>query len=125
MYIEVKEREIQMLTYDKQKFDELGQQTTYTIDILLDGEKIGRADVIEYTEDAEYEPVYLEWIQIDEEYRNNGYGTQAIKDIASNYQDDFYFAPLDEDNVRCYERFAELTESYDEIDQGYGVYVIN
>lgn len=107
----------------KELFDELAGYETYTTEILLDGVKVGRADVIVPPEE-ESDQVYVEWIGIDEEYRNQGIGTQVINMLAEEYGF-IYFAPCDEDNVRLYERIAEeMTEDTPEVDQGFGVYFL-
>ena len=73
-----------MLEIKKELFDEEAGYKEYSIEILNDGEKIGRADVIVPPEEES-----------------------------------------DEDNVRCYERIAELYETNaPEVDQGFGVYYI-
>lgn len=112
-----------MLELKKNYFGELEGYQEYSIEILKDGIQIGRADVIVPPEE-ESDEVYLEWIGIDEEYRNRGYGSEAIKMLAKDYGF-IYFAPCDEDNVRCYERIAELYDTNaPEVDQGFGVYYI-
>lgn len=107
------------ITFNKNLFDTEGTWETYTKDILLDGVKIGRADIILDTDNED--EVYLEWIGIDEEHQNKGYGTQVMHMLAKEYGF-IYFAPCDEDNVRLYERFAEETNDFDEVNQGFGVY---
>lgn len=100
-------------------FDIEGTYTTYTEDIMVDGIKVGRADTIVNSEEDE---VYLEWIAIDEDFRGQGYGTQAMKMLAKKYSF-IYFAPCDERNKELYERIAEEMESdAPDVDQGFGVY---
>lgn len=112
-----------MLELKKEFFDEEAGYKEYSIEILTDGEKIGRADVIVPPEE-ESDEVYLEWIEIYEDHRNNGFGSEAIKMLAEDFGF-IYFAPCDEDNVRCYERIADLYETNaPEVDQGFGVYYI-
>lgn len=102
-------------------FDTEGTWTTYKNEIEVDGQKVGTA----YTMvDSEDDRVYLEDIGIDKEYRNKGYGTQAINMLAKMHEY-IYFAPTDENNQRLYERIAEEMEcDVPEVDQGYGVYFI-
>lgn len=112
------------LEIKKQLFDTEAGYETYTCDILLDEIKIGRADVIVPPVD-ESEEVYLEWVGIDEEYRNQGIGTEVIKRLAEEYKF-LYFAACDEDNVRLYERIAEVYDvNTPDVDQGFGVYYIS
>ena len=101
-------------------FDKEGNYETYTEDIVVDGQKVGRADVIVNTEDEDMN--YVEWIYIEDEFKNKGYGTQAFKMLAEKYGY-IYFAPCDERNKSMYERFAEeITTNTPEVDQGFGVY---
>lgn len=107
----------------KKLFDEEAGYQEYTIDIMVDGIKVGYATTIVPPEE-ESDEVYLEWIGIKDEYQNQGLGSQAIKMLADDYGF-LYFAPCDEDNVRCYERIAELYETNaPDVDQGFGVYYI-
>lgn len=107
------------LTLTTNLFDTEGTYITYTEDIMVDGIKVGRADTIVNSEEDE---VYLEWIQIDDEFRGQGYGTKAMQMLAEKYGY-IYFAPCDERNKELYERFAEEIEyNAPEVDQGYGVY---
>lgn len=108
------------LTLNTSLFDQEGTYETYVAEILLDGNKVGRADIIIDTEDdAE---VFLEWIGIDEEFRGQGLGTQVMTMLAKEYGF-IYFAPADERNQELYERIAkEYDTNTPEVDQGYGVY---
>ena len=111
------------------KFDELGTWITYENKIIVDDQVIGKAyTMVEYDEDGDKEEqVYLEDIVINEEKRNEGYGTQAIKMLAEE-NDFLYFAPTDENNQRLYERIAsdmeEEMSDVPEVDQGFGVYFL-
>lgn len=114
---------MQNLEMKKELFDQLGNSEEYRHEIYVDGEKVGYAHVIINVEDEDDN--YIDDIVIDENQRNKGYGTQAIKELANEYGF-LYFAPCNEDNVRCYERFAELmTEEVPEVDQGFGVYYLD
>ena len=75
--------------------------------------------------------VYLENIDIKEEHRNKGIGTEAMKIFAElNSDRGIYFAPDNEDAKRLYDRIAEemSVSEYNEyggnMDQGYGIYIM-
>lgn len=89
------------------------------IDILHDGKVVGSANAMVS------DTAYLERIDIDEEYRNRGIGTEALRLIADEL-DSIYLAPDNEDAARLYARIGwEYTgEDAEYIDQGYGVYEI-
>jgi len=67
--------------------------------------------------------LYIERIDIDEQFRGKGYGTKAIQQISDEYRIVFA-APDNEDSQRLFERLGE--EYYEDgahaVDQGYGVY---
>lgn len=110
-------------------FDQLANWTTYQNKIFVNDEIVGEAfTMVEYDEDGDKEDqVYLEDIVIYEQYRNKGFGTQAINKLAEE-NEFLYFAPTDENNQRLYERIASDMEEdlsdVPEVDQGYGVYYI-
>jgi len=112
--------------------------------IVLDDRKIGEAAVVEpLTEEKiermeEEEHTYVddwdtatEWthcdsIEIYEEYRNNGYGTQALDELKKIYGC-YTITPNNSDAQRLYERIGSEDVRYDDAlytDQGYGVYQI-
>ncbi len=96
---------------------------TYTYDniaIMLDGKEVGTIGMVV----DEGEP-YLERIDIDEEYRNQGIGTDALRLVAEKYGE-FLIAPDNEDAKRLYERYGDESNSDNApyLDQGYGVYSI-
>ena len=68
---------------------------------------------------------YCERIDIDEEYRNNGYGTSALNALSDMFGG-IMVAPDNEDARRLYERigYEYGDESTPYIDNGYGVYKI-
>lgn len=86
-------------------------------DIVGDGKTIGYATIINDENDA-----YLERIDIDEKYRNQGLGTKAILDLSEKYGS-IIVAPDNEDAQRLYERLG-YESSNDMYDQGFGVYEI-
>lgn len=110
-------------------FDELENWVTYENKIIVDDQVIGKAyTMVEYDEDGDKEEqAYLESIDIDEAFRNKGFGTQAINELAK--QNEFlFFAPTNENNKRLYERIAsdmeEEMSDVPEVDQGFGVYFL-
>lgn len=99
------------------------EEDGYTYDniaIMLDGKEVGTIGMVA----SENEP-YLERIDIDEEYRNKGIGTDALRLVAEKYGE-FLIAPDNEDAKRLYERYGDESSSDNAayIDQGYGVYSI-
>ena len=115
-----------MLELKRNLFDELEGFKTFEEVILVDGQEVGKAYTIVPPADANYDEVYIESLDIEEEFRNSGYGTQALLALKEKYGD-VYLAPTDENNKRLYERLGEKVsgeDRYDAIDQGYGVYLI-
>ena len=105
---------------EKKLFNTLGTWDTFRMTILIDGKKVGSADVMINNDDLD--EVYIEWIEVDEEFRGQGLGTKALKLLAETYGF-IFFAPTDEDNQRLYERIAEeYGANAPEVDQGFGVY---
>ncbi|QXN86274.1 GNAT family N-acetyltransferase [Tetragenococcus halophilus] len=111
------------------EFDNLENWITYENQIFVNNELLGKAySMVEYDEDGDKkEQVYLEDIIIYEQYRNQGFGTQAIKMLAEE-NEFLYFAPTDENNQRLYKRIAsdmeEEMSDVPEVDQGFGVYFL-
>ena len=109
------------VTLDVKKSTDNDDYTYDSIAIMLDGKEVGTIGMMV----DENEP-YLERIDIDEEYRNKGIGTDALRLAAEKYGD-FLIAPDNEDAKRLYERYGDESNSdvaaY--IDQGYGVYEIS
>lgn len=110
-------------------FDKLENYITYENEILVNDEVVGKAyTIVEYDQDWDkQEQVYLEDIVIYEQYRNQGFGSKAIKMLAEE-NEFLYFAPTDENNQRLYERIAsdmeEEMSDVPEVDQGFGVYFL-
>lgn len=109
---------------------EVAVTATYTVD---DGDEymytarvgdvtIGGASVIVYDNgDA-----YIERIDVDDGYRNRGYGTAMLKQLAALYGA-VYLAPDNDDARRLYARLGDDVTSkgsWSYVDQGYGVYAI-
>lgn len=105
------------------KTTEEDSYNAYEFDILVDGVKVGAADVMAEDEDDEH--AYVERIDIFAEYQNNGFGTDALRQLSDKWFG-VEIAPDNEDAQRLYERLGEESswEDADYIDQGYGVYRI-
>ena len=105
---------------EKKLIDTLGTWDTFRMSMVVDGKKVGYADVMIDRDDSD--EAYIEWIEIDEEFRGQGLGTKTLNLLAETYGF-IYFAPTDEDNQRLYERIAEeYGANAPEVDQGFGVY---
>jgi len=97
------------------------QEETYTAiacDITLNGTKIGSISLM-----VDDSGTYIERIDINETHRSNGYGTQAIKMIAGQY-DTVYAAPDNEGSQRLLARIGSTYTAAPYADQGYGVYSV-
>lgn len=104
------------------------------LEILLDGETAGYVETMfsnafddePRLEDViDDEPMYIEQIFIDESYRNKGIGTQVLEFLAKDLWCGVCLAPDTEDSQRLYERLGGVeTREYD-VDQGYGVYILD
>ncbi len=117
--------------FSVQAYD-LGVYDHHDFEIYADCVKVGTLDLVDqFNEDNNV--CYIERIDIDEEYRGQGIGTEVLKNtLYSEYG--FYsvvVAPDNEDAKRLYERIGseygfisgcECDFGYN--DQGYGVYVI-
>lgn len=113
--------------------DDAEEPDFHLFDIVADGEVVGSVEVIDHLEDEDdNDTCYIERIDIDEQYRNRGIGTQVLTSVL--YEECGYrtvvVAPDNEDAQRLYERIGDeytycgsgADLSYN--DQGYGVYVI-
>jgi ribosomal protein S18 acetylase RimI-like enzyme len=91
---------------------------------MVDGSEVGGADV-EVSETG----AYVSRVDVDEEFRGQGIGTQALKEL-SRILGGITVAPDNEDAQRIYERLGDTISKseYDEfgfaVDQGFGVYEI-
>ena len=98
-------------------------------DITNDDIKVGTLDIIDWFNE-DNTTAYVERIDIDEEYRNQGIGTQVLSDVLQAMYRAVIVAPDNDDAKRLYERIGSEYRAYgDEYDfsyndQGYGVYVI-
>lgn len=104
------------------------------LDIILDGETVGYVETMfsnSFDDDPKLEdvidsePMYVEYIEVDEGYRNRGIGTKVLEFLAKDLWYGVCLAPDTEDSQRLYERLGgEETRDYD-VDQGYGVYILD
>lgn len=88
---------------------------------IADGIEVGQASVLLGEDGA-----YCERIDIDEQYRNRGFGTAFLKAL-SEIHSDIYVAPDNADAQRLYDRLGyDVTDNGDwyMVDQGFGVYRI-
>lgn len=110
--LELRETRRQM---DEEEYETIGY------DIMMDGEKAG---VIGMMVEEDTTP-YCELIEVNEDKRNCGIGTQALQMLAEIFGE-FDLAPDNEDARRLYERLGEEVEGGDNdyADQGYGIYRI-
>lgn len=109
---------------------EMAVSATYTVDdgteymytARVGGVDVGGASVIVYDDgDA-----YIERIDVDTTYRNRGYGSAMLKQLAAMYGA-VYLAPDNDDSRRLYARLGDDVTSkgsWSYVDQGYGVYSI-
>lgn len=102
---------------------EMDETTMYNFDIIANDQVVGCVQLNAESEDDEH--AYVERIDIDEEFRNNGYGTDALMQLSDKCYG-IEIAPDNEDARRLYERIGEESnwDAADYIDQGYGVYRI-
>ena len=105
-------------TYERQE----DSYKNESFDITVNGAVVGSADLM-----TDENSTYIERIDINEEHRNKGFGTAAIKTISRMYSTVFC-APDNEDARRLYERIGSEMNSEDynafgfAIDQNFGVY---
>lgn len=109
---------------------EMSVSATYTVDdgteymyaARVCGVEIGGASVIAYDDGT----AYVERVDVDDGYRNRGYGTAMLKQLAAMYGA-VYLAPDNDGARRLYARLGDdVTDkgSWSYVDQGYGVYAI-
>ena len=100
----------------------------YGYDIIVNGQKVGTIEIVDhFNEDNNV--CYVERIDIDEDFRGQGIGTQILAEAL--YDELGYrtvvVAPDNADAQRLYERLGVAGYSsydLDYMDQGYGVYGI-
>lgn len=109
---------------------EMAVSATYTVDdgteymytARVGGVDVGGASVIVYDDGT----TYIERVDIDDGYRNRGYGSAMLKRLATIY-DTVYLAPDNDDARRLYARLGDDVTSkgsWGYVDQGFGVYAI-
>lgn len=105
-------------------------------EIYADGTKVGTIEIEtgfedDFTDVSSYS--YVERIDIDEEFRGNGIGTEVLTHALYNECGwecrNVICAPDNEDAQRLYERIGsevsgDICRAFGDYDQGYGVYVI-
>lgn len=103
--------------------EEEDDYNNYFFDILNDGQTVGRAIVTASDEDDDH--AYCELLAVDEEFRNQGIGTEALYELSSKWCG-IEIAPDNEDAKRLYERLGYESDWDDAVyvDQGFGVYRI-
>ena len=99
--------------------------------IMFNGKCVGTTEIIDYFND--YNDIcYVERIDIDEDYRGQGLGTDVLTNQFryEGYRD-VVVAPDNEDAKRLYQRIGDETNyvsgcdrNFSDLDQGYGVFVI-
>ena len=104
---------------------EFFEDVTSSYDITLDGCKIGSLTVIEYHDGT----AHLTRLDIDEQYRCKGYGTEAIealKRIRSEKDGALYCAAESERCSHLYDRIGrQISEDpWCSLDQGFGVFCL-
>lgn len=100
----------------------------YGYDIIVNGQKVGTIEIVDhFNEDNDV--CYVERIDIDEDFRCRGIGTQVLTEAL--YDELGYrtvvVAPDNADAQRLYERLGVAgynAYDLDYMDQGYGVYGI-
>ena len=79
----------------------------YDLKIMLDDAKIGYVEIyIGYDDDGDETYTFVKTIDIDEEHRNHGYGTQVLKTLADEH-DGIYLCPDNDDAERLYARLGD------------------
>lgn len=88
----------------------------YNIKIYDDDQEVGYAELfVSYDEDGDEKSAYINSIEIYEQYRNHGFGTAALKEIAAEHGG-IYICPDNEDAERLYARIGEETSAPDELE---------
>lgn len=83
----------------------------YDISIMMDGVKIGYAELfIAFDEDGDEDAAYIKSIEIKKDFRNRGYGTATLKQLAEEHNG-IYICPDNKDAERLYARLGEETNA--------------
>jgi len=94
---------------------------------MLEGKEIGSGSMMMAENEDDF--TYLERIDINESYQNQGYGTQVLKNLKEQIGS-YYLTPDNADAKRLYDRLGcEISNAdYDRfgfaIDNGFGVFEI-
>ena len=84
--------------------------------ITVNGETVGYVDIT-----ADADSTYIERIDVNENWRNQGVGAATIEALVSMFRVVFA-APDNEDSQRLFERIGRETDKYP-VCQGFGVYI--
>lgn len=93
------------------------------INITVDGKNVGKVGLSFYDD---IDALGLGSFEIFPKYRNQGYGTKAIKQIINRYKDKYkliycYVDKTNTDAIRFYERIGEVITNNDEDNDQYYV----
>ena len=84
---------------------------TYNLSVMLGGKKIGYGYLyLFYDEDGDVSVAYVKDININEEYRNHGYGTSVLQQLSEKYGE-IYICPDNPDAERLYDRLGSRVSS--------------
>lgn len=93
--------------------------TQENLAIMLDGKKIGSMVVLHYEDGKEH----VDGIEIEKEFRCNGYGTEILSKFSGAY--------IVPDNARAANLYARIgseinaNDEFSYLDEGFGVYVLD
>lgn len=83
--------------------------------VEMDGTEIGEFQIgLFYDEDGNVNVAYVANIEVYEQYRNNGYGTEILRTLSSEYGY-IYLCAENECAERLYQRIGEEIEDYDRV----------
>ena len=107
----VDEREYREPDYDEEDSEQTLLYESYNLSVMLDGKKIGYGYLyLFYDEDGDLSVAYVKDINIDEAYRNHGYGTSVLRQLSDKY-DGIYICPDNPDAERLYDRLGRQVSS--------------
>lgn len=112
------------VNYNQTFKQDLDDGTRYNYDLKIGNTKVGDMTLDVYDDG---DTAVIDRIDIDTQYRNQGFGTRFIKDIANKYFET-YIVPDNENARRLYARLGDdsnIRSPYDYLDQGYGVFKID
>ena len=107
----VDEREYREPDYDEEDSEQTLLYESYNLSVMLDGKKIGYGYLyLFYDEDGDLSVAYVKDINIDESYRNHGYGTSVLRQLSDKYGG-IYICPDNPDAERLYDRLGRQVSS--------------